>query len=200
MQLPDAIVGDLDSVEPDVQKYYEQRGVEISFDGDQYSTDLIKCLHWLRKHSDERNTENHHAGTSDLDVVVLGGLGGRVDQGFSQIHHMYMALNNRNLLRGRMYLLSEQSISFVLEVGLNKIQCAENGEPDIFGENIGIIPVGGPAVITTKGLEWDVQDWKTELGGQISTSNHIRADAIEIQSDKRVLFTVELVPRLCAKG
>ena len=128
-----------------------------------------------------------------LDVVVLGGLGGRVDQGFSQIHHMYMATADKSLLNGRIYLLSEQSLSFVLENGHNQI----NLEPGYFQENVGVIPVLGPTKITTKGMEWDVQDWPTAFGGQMSTSNHIRADLIEIEVERlNPLFTLELAQHL----
>jgi thiamine pyrophosphokinase len=52
--------------------------------------------------------------------------------------------------------------------------------------------MGKPAVISTKGLEWDVQEWRTEFGGRMSTSNHIVSDLVEIDTSDTVLFTVEL--------
>lgn len=186
-RLPDAIVGDLDSLSDAVAKHYEAKGTEIVKDLDQYSTDFSKCLKWIRDVVDEED--------DSLDVVVLGGLGGRVDQGFSQIHHLYLARDDATLLKGRLYLLSEQSLSFILEDGLNEIFL----EPGYFEENIGIIPVLGKTHITTKGLEWDVQDWPTEFGGQMSTSNHIRSECIEISFDgNRPLCTIELATRLAA--
>jgi thiamine pyrophosphokinase len=36
-----------------------------------------------------------------------------------------------------------------------------------------------------------VQDWETEMGGQMSTSNHIISDSITIWTNNYVLFTVE---------
>lgn len=96
---------------------------------------------------------------------------------------------------GEIYLLSEQSLSFILEEGFNRIGLSRQ----TFAENVGIIPVTGPAVITTKGLEWDVQDWKTEFGDEISTSNHLKSEIIEIQTTTRVLFTVELVKALAVQ-
>lgn len=152
-------------------------------DPDQYSTDFTKCLKWLRQHVD-----NTQGPGSRLDVVALGGLGGRVDQGFSQIHHLYMATKDVKLLVGEIYLLSEQSLSFVLEAGLNRIELGR----DTFAKHVGIIPITGPAVITTKGLEWDVQNWKTEFGGEVSTSNHLKSETIAVETTTRVLFTVEL--------
>ena len=161
--------------------------VPIFKDPDQYSTDLTKCLKWLRTKAIHAHDEH-----GKLDVIILGGLGGRVDQGFSTMHHLYMAIGDESLLRGEIYLLSEQSLSFVLENGKNTIKVNK----DMFGENIGIIPIIGPATISTAGLEWDVQDWKTEFGGQVSTSNHVKSDLIGIQTDSRVLFTIELAAHL----
>jgi len=103
-----------------------------------------------------------------------------------------MAAQDKELLVGESYLLSEQSLSFVLEKGLNKIELSK----ETFAEYVGIIPIAGPAVISTKGLEWDVHDWQTEFGGQMSTSNHLRSEKIEIKTTTRVLFTVELASHL----
>lgn len=191
-RLPDAIVGDLDSVTRDVVEHYEAKGAQVVQDTDQYSTDFTKCLKWIRKTWNGRESES-----SMLDVVVLGGLGGRVDQGFSQMHHLYLALKHKDLLFGRIYLLSEQSLSFVLDTDRNEIYL----EPGIFEENIGIIPVAGPTSITTSGLEWDVEDWHTEFGGQISTSNHLRSDLVTVEvHGKQPLFTLELNKDFASAG
>ncbi|KZF20736.1 Thiamin pyrophosphokinase [Xylona heveae TC161] len=229
---PNIIHGDLDSLRSEVEQYYQDKPqppipsfassspststvptVEISKDPDQYSSDFTKCLKRLARFPEP------------MDVIALGGLGGRVDQGFSQVHHLYMAsLNNlpgdgaevegaslsnprkenqpitgrdkryyhdaKSLMRGRdLYLYSEQSISFVLHPGQNKIYTPMS--EGYLTENVGIIPVGKPAKITIEGFEWDVQDWPTEFGGQVSTSNHIRSDVLMVETNERVLFTLE---------
>jgi hypothetical protein len=60
------------------------------------------------------------------------------------------------------------------------------------GRHIGIIPLTEPSVITTEGLEWDVTDWPTEFGGQMSTSNHVNEDWVTIETTKDVLFIIDL--------
>jgi thiamine pyrophosphokinase len=189
-RLPDAIVGDLDSLSPAVSEHYRTRGVQVVNNPDQYSTDFTKGLKWIRDWSLKQSG-------AEMDVVVLGGLGGRVDQALSQIHHLYMAENDTTLLKGRIYLLSEQSLSFVLASSNNLIHL----EPGYFAENVGIIPVLGRTLITTTGLEWDVDQWPTEFGGQMSTSNHIRSDKIELSfQGPRPLFTMELHKHLTVAG
>lgn len=185
---PDAIIGDMDSISQETLGHYNSVGVTMIKDPDQYSTDFTKSLKWLRQTWNERNGEDAY-----LDVVVMGGLGGRVDQGFSQIHHMYMVTQHRALLHGSIYLLSEQSLSFVLEAGHNKLHVNQYA----FSENVGIIPILGLTKISISGFEWDVSDWETEFGGQVSTSNHIRSDTLEVVVDgPRPLFTLELASRL----
>lgn len=256
------IVGDLDSLRPSVRQHYEKLGVSILRDPDQYSTDFTKCLKYLNTHAaelvaaprrrtplpkdetpvDTASSQQKQASTdSTLEIVILGGLGGRVDQAFSQIHHLYMMTQTQRELReasqtpnktevhgsepsagGNLYLVSEESITFVLQQGKNTIHTPATNRADIgsaslsesqaevgeaprkrkrdqeyfFEENIGIIPLSATASITTRGFEWDVQDWRTEIGGQLSTSNHIRADTVEIETSVPVLFTVELAERL----
>jgi thiamine pyrophosphokinase len=238
--------------------------VSIIKDPDQYSTDFTKCLKYLNGHAAEIITSPRHQkkrpsnkpqesfapntlfSQSTLEIVILGGLGGRVDQAFSQIHHLYMMTQTQRQLResqepngkeklgsgagGNLYLISEESITFVLQEGKNIIYTPATNRPDtdtvasvdqdslakenqpplkrkrdqetgaeteyFFEENIGIIPLSAPASITTQGFEWDVEDWHTEIGGQLSTSNHIRADKVEVSTSVPVLFTVELAQRL----
>lgn len=65
---------------------------------------------------------------------------------------------------------------------------------DAFGKHVGIIPLAGPSRISTRGLEWDVTDWETEMGGRLSTSNHVlpETQVVEVETDKDVLFTIAL--------
>lgn len=230
LQLPSCILGDLDSIQPHVRAHYTAHHVPILYEPDQYSTDFTKCINFLRTHAhaimareNPALSDNHdlyirphprtaasHEQSRKLDVVVLGGLGGRVDQGFSQIHHLYMAHRSSSPAEdffGELYLLSEESLSFILAPGKNTIHMPLTRRLDlettqaetttttkeyVFDENVGIIPLAGPTIISLTGFEWDVTRWKTEIGGQLSTSNHIRAPRLEVEADMPVLFTVEL--------
>lgn len=181
------ICGDMDSIRPEVSQYYEAKGVNIVKQVDQYSTDITKCMFHSR---DRIFTHVDHDENSQIDIAIFGGLGGRADQAFSQLHHLY-AIPNQSAIqwKGDIYLITPESLMFVLEKGLNRIHAPVGSHS--FTENVGIIPIARPAHITTRGLEWDVTDWYTEFGGQISTSNHIKAGVVEIECTERVLFTLE---------
>ncbi|KAI9737822.1 MAG: hypothetical protein M1834_009191 [Cirrosporium novae-zelandiae] len=200
----DLILGDLDSLKSSVRTYFQNFGVQVIQDHDQDSTDFTKCLWYIRDHKDAilRTSNRKHAPAdtvSDrLDVVVLGGMGGRLDQAISTIHHLYFAARDPTLIPGNLFLVTAQNISFVLKKGKNAISTPL--KEGILLRDVGVLPVGVPAIITTKGLEWDVKDWKTELGGVISTSNHIKSDVIEIETNEPVLFTVEFAPSVSGEA
>ena len=181
-------MGDLDSIKVDVKQYYEDQGIEVLHDTDQVTTDLTKCLKFLHK----IRLDHPELAARLENTVLFGGLGGRADQAFAQIHQLYEAAEKPELECGNLYLFTPESIVFVLEKGMNIIRTPV---PSYIAENVGIIPIGKPAVITTQGLEWDVEDWETSFGTQVSSSNHIKASEVKVSTSERVLFTMELASR-----
>lgn len=91
-----------------------------------------------------------------------------------------------------MFLYTGEGLAFLLKSGTHKIYVREPGMPDRFEKHVGILPIGEPSVITTKGLEWDVTEWATGFGGQVSTSNHIlpETQVVEITTTQDVVFTM----------
>jgi thiamine pyrophosphokinase len=181
VQLPDVIHGDLDSLRDDVRAYYASHGVDVSQDPDQYSTDFGKTMNKISSRSQS---------SARKDVLVLGTLAGRVDQGLGLLHEMIREETKHLSLR--LWLFSETSLSFILRSEHNSIRGLQSSR--LFTENIGLLPVWGPATITTTGLEWDVKEWYTHMGGQVSTSNHVKADEIHIETNAPILFTIERAP------
>jgi thiamine pyrophosphokinase len=176
----DLVIGDLDSITPSATKYWEDKGIKITHDSDQYSTDYMKAVNHIW--SSER--------PKPLNIVAIGGLGGRVDQGLSMLHHLY--LFQKDYSSGKMFLLSGEGVTFVLKSGRHMIKAQETFQGIGLGKNVGIIPLKEPSRITTKGLEWDVTDWPTEFGCQMSTSNHVQKEWVIIETTKDVLFTIDL--------
>jgi len=157
-------------------EFWQKNKAKVTQDDDQYSTDFGKCIKqtFLAK-PDVRN------------ILIVGSVSGRVDQGLGTLSEMLR--EQRAHPDVRFWLFSEESISFILHKGTSVIHTPL--EQGLISPNIGIVPIFGPAHITTEGLEWNVQDWETSMGGQVSTSNHIVKDEISITTDFDVLFTVE---------
>lgn len=171
-------------------------------DPDQESTDFAKAVQYVR----ERWSAGAEGSSGRaVDIVAVGGLGGRVDQGLSQLHHLYLFQRHPRYADGRLYLFSGESLTFLLKAGRHRIRVRDDGDgdgpgsasaapEDVFGKYVGIVPVGGPSRITTRGLGWDVMDWETEFGGRVSTSNHVLPETrvVEVSTTADVLFTIAL--------
>lgn len=181
----DAIIGDLDSLTTQARVHFESFNTRVIHDADQESTDFGKAITHVRSYY--RN--------SPVDIAAVGGLGGRVDQGLSQLHHLFLFQTGEGYEQGRIHLVSEESVTVLLKAGRHVIQVrSEEGEEDVFGRYVGILPVKEPSVITTRGLEWDVEGWETGFGGRMSTSNHLLPESkvVEVETSKDVLFTISL--------
>ncbi|POS76652.1 thiamine pyrophosphokinase [Diaporthe helianthi] len=193
----DAIIGDLDSLTPQARKHFTTRAqpAKVIHDPEQYSTDFGKTVRWIRA-STGPSPEDTSASAPRVDIVAMGGLGGRVDQGLSQLHHLYLFQTSPTYAEGRLFLVSGESITFLLKGGRrHRIHVRDGkGHEDVFDKYAGIVPVKEPSVITLRGFEWDVTDWETEFGGQMSTSNHVlpETEVVEVETTRDVLFTIAL--------
>ncbi|KAG0030950.1 cAMP-dependent protein kinase subunit [Podila clonocystis] len=198
--LPDFIRGDFDSLRDNVKDYYASNGVQVEKIDEQYSTDFMKCIELVRELDPIHSTlpQGNQDTTTDtltnisheqllsqnLGVVVLGGSGGRFDQSMSSIHHLYILNRERHAA-----LVSDESIVVVLEAGTYEITC----NLEIEGPTCGIIPVGSSvAHLTTTGLRWDIENWGTSFGTQISTSNALTGSNVTLHTDAPVVWTTEL--------
>jgi thiamine pyrophosphokinase len=172
-QLPDVVTGDFDSLRDDVREFYRASGVKVIHDPDQYATDFMKSV----KAVDGEFGNGYR-------FIAMPSVGSRVDHNFHAIH-MLFALRQKNQL---LFLVSNESITFLLDEGDNEIITPQS----LLGKTCGIIPIVGPTIITTHGLEWDVTDWPTSFGTQVSTSNHLVDDIVRVKCSKPSLFTVEI--------
>ena len=182
-QLPHVVCGDFDSISPDTLRYFESEGAQVIHDEDQYTTDLMKALGVLEKKCEVQS----HA---KMDVVISGGLEGRVDQALSQLHQLYLSSTTKGACVGDIYLMTQTSIVMLLEKHRNEILAPVS--KGMFTQNVGIVPLAGPVTLTTSGFEWNLKDDKLEFGRFISTSNHIVRDTLEVETCGPILLTLEM--------
>ncbi|KAF1799097.1 thiamine pyrophosphokinase [Mucor lusitanicus] len=175
--IPDEIRGDLDSIRPDVRAYYESKSVKITKVSDQDSTDFMKCVALLSEKEKERG--------QIFDIVATPALGGRFDQTIASINMLYML---KDEIERRFILVSDENLTMLLDKGTHQIHC----QLDLEGPTCGVMPIGSPATLTTKGLKWDMDNLKCEFGGMVSTSNAVDSDLVEIVTDAPVVWTIEI--------
>jgi len=173
--LPDLIKGDLDSVREDVRLYYETRGVQVVQDDDQNSTDLMKCIHSLQE------KEKRDGIDTPYDVVLLGGLSGRLDQTV----HTLSFLHKLRKSRRRIFTVTDENVGWVLDQGKHRISI----DHSVLGPTCGLLPVGvDSTVLTTTGLRWNLTSQSSGFDGLVSTSNHLvpEEDVVFVESSRPI--------------
>lgn len=178
--LPDLIKGDLDSLNPEVQAYYESRGVKIVADKDEYSTDLGKCI---------KSVMEVEAKAGDTyQLVIYGGLSGRLDQTIHTLHTLQTLRKQREWS----WIVSEESLTCMLDAGQHILHMPRR----LVGKTCGILPLGvDSAHVKTTGLEWNLPiegTPRTSMDTMVSTSNHLASDIVTLETDKPVFWTAEL--------
>ncbi|KAF9516921.1 hypothetical protein BS47DRAFT_1291536 [Hydnum rufescens UP504] len=157
--LPDLVKGDLDSIRPEVREFYASMGVTVVEDTDQDSTDLMKCVESISK------LEEINPGVN-YNVIILGGLSGRLDQ---TIHVLSFLHKERNR---RLYtmVVTDDSLAWILNPGSHTIVL----DTKRLGPTCGLLPVGVErAILSTSGLEWNLDNAESSFEGLMSTSNHV---------------------------
>lgn len=188
--LPDGIFGDLDSLREDTKLFYEARGVKVSRNPDQDSTDFGKCMEYIATCDgtiDAISGSDTKDENKKLAVVALGGFGGRVDQSFHSVQTLYASRQEPGASNRQIFLSSDQNITFLLNPGTNILQTPRSA----IGPSCGIFPLGTPSTITTRGFEWNLEGAETRFGGLVSTSNHTVDDVVHVETTEPVLFTIE---------
>ncbi|KAI9461697.1 thiamine pyrophosphokinase [Lactarius psammicola] len=179
--LPDLLKGDLDSLRDDVRQYYEARGVPVVQDSDQYSTDLAKCIRSLQE------KEQSDGVDTPYDIVLLGGLSGRLDHVF----HVLAFLHKLRQSGRRIFAVTDDNVGWVLDEGKHHISI----DHSILGPTCGLLPVGvDSTVLTTTGLRWNLTNETSGFGGLISTSNHLVPEegTVFVETSRPIWWVAEL--------
>ncbi|KDD76167.1 hypothetical protein H632_c330p1 [Helicosporidium sp. ATCC 50920] len=169
--VPDAIIGDMDSVDKEVLELYQGKGSTIlDLSADQDSTDMDKCIQYAREHMQPGST-----------VVVAGAHGGRLDHSLGNLSTLH---THRDL---DLTLLGDGNLTRLICAGEALIRPSLRCE----GPHCGLIPLCGPTVASSRGLQWDMDGMQMRMGGLVSTCNRIARDEIWVRIDKDCIWTTE---------
>ena len=141
---PGLIIGDLDSIKPEVYDYY-QRKVKIIKYKRQNDTDVEKALKYV-------------ISKGYGEVILCGATGDRLDHSFCNVGVLLKFYNQI-----RVYLYHDKSIAYVIS-GLNFIKT-------IKGETISIYGIEPRTKFTSRGLKYPLEKVALPFGSRESTSN-----------------------------
>jgi thiamine pyrophosphokinase len=152
---PDVIIGDFDSYEPD-----ESESRIIIRDTDQETNDLEKALNYALDHEID-------------DVEIFGAFGQRLDH----------TLKNLSVLKR--FKDRFRKITFIDKYGTSFLLPSHFTARLPVGTTISLYPLTGSVEgITTRGLEFSLNQEKLEIGERDGTSNRTLDEQIEITHEK----------------
>lgn len=166
--MPDAVVGDLDSLEPETVAKLIAQGVDVErYPVAKDQTDLELAI--------ERGLR---AGASE--ILLLGALGGRLDQTLANL----LILAQRNW-----------PVPLRLAEGSQLAQVLRSGETLMLhaapGSTVSAIPLSAVVTgITYTGLEYPLQDATLTIGSTRGVSNVVASSPATITIDEGVLLVV----------
>lgn len=215
--LPDYIVGDLDSLDEKVEKYYREKNVVVIRQLTQNSTDFSKCLdvillHWnseefvqkVRKSTELNHSVELYDGLhkwrqnleintgSRINMLALGGIDGRFDQTIHSISQLYRLSGDKSQFN--LCFLSSTDLIFLVPSSSTLLTYSKKFRNECMA-NCGLFPLGGPTVLQeTQGLKWDVRNWATSIAeGKVTSNNRLAGeDKCLIKTKDNVVMSIEM--------
>lgn len=169
---PDAVVGDLDSVDPELVRTLEADGVEIE-------------RHPSQKDSSDTELAMAYARRRGADqIAVIGAFGGpRIDHEIANV-----------------LLLADESAGDVTLVrGWTRVSAVRGMDPHTLngapGSLVSLFPVGGDAMgVTTHGLAYQLRDEPLRMGSSRGLSNVVVETPAAVRLRSGTLLVVEQPP------
>ncbi len=169
LSLPvDLIIGDLDSSTEELLSHFAHQGVTIErYEAEKDETDLELALFKAVDMASER-------------VIMLGGLGGRLDMSLANIQ----TLAHPALVGTKIEIWHGQQTGWLLRPPGGSI----HGEP---GDTVSLIPMGGEVTgLVSSGLAYPLEDDTLSLGVTRGVSNVLTHPVAEVNLTTGLLFIV----------
>lgn len=167
--VPDYIIGDLDSVEDNILKYYKSKHVQFEkFPAKKDETDTELSILLANKLNGKR-------------IDLIGALGGRIDHTIANINLLYYIKNKGIAPR----IISERE----------EIYIAIDEEIIIYGnigDTISIIPIKGDAKgITLENLEYTLNNYDMEFSRPLGVSNVMKKNSCNIKINEGSILIIK---------
>jgi thiamine pyrophosphokinase len=200
--IPNVVVGDFDSIKPDVLKYFSnQPGCDtVNQSEDQDSTDLDKALRVASE-----------LGCTDVAIVGQFCGRGRMDHSFGIVQSLFKCSSPIKLFESAVVISDDALLQLLLpqndpphhlskstkhgsssSVSNNKNsnnQMKTHHLKAVVGSHCGLIPITGKCNhVTTQGLKYNVVNAALEFGQLISTSNTAVSEDVYVTTDKPLLW------------
>jgi thiamine pyrophosphokinase len=205
--VPDYICGDLDSLRPEVKEFYIKFGCKVVRLHNQDLTDFLKTLKFsincLKNSKFDKDLFDNENCFKELNlkqvnfeyIYILCNFSGRLDHSLANLNTLYkinLVANNDKYVK--IFMVSEESVTFLLNEGMNHIDLSNNR---LCGTYCGLFPLNKASIVTTKGLKWNFTNQQCSFDDLISSSNEFDLtkndnSSVFIETDNPILWTMSI--------
>lgn len=169
--IPNHVVGDFDSVSPEILEFYKKQPKIIfhtyNAEKDNTDTDIALKLAIQMKSS---------------EITILGALGKRMDHAIANIHILKDALGANIPCQ----ILDEHNRIYLV----NTEKTLEKDK--VYGKYISLIPLTSTVEgLTLKGFKYPLNRYNLPIGISLGISNEIIEDIAHIEMEKGILIVIE---------
>ena len=169
--IPNHVVGDFDSVSPEILEFYKKQPKIIfhtyNAEKDNTDTDIALKLAIQMKTS---------------EITILGALGKRMDHAIANIHILKDALGANIPCQ----ILDEHNRIYLV----NTEKTLEKDK--VYGKYISLIPLTSTVEgLTLKGFKYPLNKYNLPIGTSLGISNEIIEDIAHIEMEKGILIVIE---------
>ena len=169
--IPNHVVGDFDSVSPEILEFYKKQPKIIfhtyNAEKDNTDTDIALKLAIQMKSS---------------EITILGALGKRMDHAIANIHILKDALGANIPCQ----ILDEHNRIYLV----NTEKTLEKDK--VYGKYISLIPLTSTVEgLTLKGFKYPLNKYNLPIGTSLGISNEMIEDIAHIEMEKGILIVIE---------
>ena len=169
--IPNHVVGDFDSVSPEILEFYKKQSQIIfhTFNAEKDNTDTDIALKLAIQLKSSK-------------ITILGALGKRMDHAIANIHILKDALEANIPCQ----IIDEHNRIYLI----NKEKTLEKDK--VYGKYVSLIPLTSIVEgLTLTGFKYPLNDYTLPIGTSLGISNEIIGDIAHIKMDKGILIVIE---------
>ena len=169
--IPNHVVGDFDSVSPEILKFYKKQSQIIfhTYHAEKDNTDTDIALQLAIKLKSSR-------------ITIMGALGRRMDHALANIHILKDALEANIPCQ----MIDEHNRIYLI----NKEMTLEKDK--VYGKYVSLIPLTSTVEgLTLAGFKYPLHDYTLPIGTSLGISNEIVTDTAHIEMKNGILIVIE---------
>lgn len=169
--IPNHVVGDFDSVSPEILKFYKKQ-----------SQIIFHTYHAEKDNTDTDIALNLAIQLKSSKITILGALGRRMDHALANIHILKDGLEANIPCQ----IIDEHNRIYLINTSI------QLEKDKIYGKYVSLIPLTSTVEgLTLAGFKYPLHDYTLPIGTSLGISNEIVTDTAHIEMKNGILIVIE---------